>query len=676
MITGDTVNLRSGPGLGYKVLGQITQGTWVEVKEESSGWVRVLYNSKEYWVAGWLIEIDLQSKNLVAIVNGSIVNLRRGPGTEYSVLSTVKKGERLKALGKRGDWIRVERSDGTNCWISAEFVILETAESPKKPLPPIDPSKMLVYPLGDRVTVWQTAIKNGDIVSYLTPSSPGRYLGTKGGWIWVMTGSGSKGWVPGSEVRLASPEDGDVFYKVSDGLWCMGKYQKSEVTASAVNVRSGPGTDYEVLDLVHKGDILLVLGKSGDWLNIISPKGKVGWVASWLTGGVEPASCPFSVTVEASEAVRRVTVTGTFDSAAILPGPVENSILVSTSIFFENRGTLGIGAYEFDHIELATSDFKIVFNEKPNYRVAEMAPGRVVLDFSPAVPQIFAEQRDGRDVLTVSTLGYAWPEVKQSDNTVELFIPGASFSGIAPKAPGRFLKSIEIQPSPEGVRVIMVKQSGSSFALKKADNTLEAHFLSPGLRGKVITVDPGHGDTDSGAVGRTGLKEETVNLEVALRLKKLLEEAGAVVHITRDVGTLVTPPPDWNPSQEEYEGELAKRAAWTRSSDAFVSIHCDAHWISAVNGTSTYYSTRPLNSSSSLKLSAAIQRELTSALGSTNRGVMEADFFVLRQSHCPAALVEVGFLTNPEEESRLRDPVVLDRAALGIFRGLEAYFGR
>lgn len=676
MVTGDVVNLRSGPGLNYQVLGQVTQGTWVELKEERGGWARIVYRSKEYWIAGWLIEIDLQPKNLVAVVDASVVNLRRGPGTEYSVVSTVKRGERLKALAKRGEWIRVERSDGVKCWIHSDLVRLEAGAPPRKPLPPIDPSKMLVYPIGSRVTVWQTAIRNGDVVSYLTPSSPGRYLGTKGGWIWVMTESGQRGWVPGSEVRLVSPEDGDVFYKVSDGLWCMGKYQKSVITASAVNVRSGPGTTYAVIDLVRKGDVLLVLGRSGDWLNVISPAGKVGWVASWLTGGVEPTSCPFSVTVEASEALRRVTVTGAFDSAAILPGPVENSILVSTSIFFENRGTLGIGAYEFDHIELATSDFKIVFNEKPSYRITELGPGRVVLDFSPSLTQVAAEQRDGRDVLIVKTLGYAWPEVKEYGDTVEFFIPGASFSGTPPRAPGRYLKSVDIRSSPQGVRMIMTKQPGTSFILRKADNTLEAHFLSPGLRGKVITIDPGHGETDSGAVGSTGLKEETVNLEVAIRLKKLLEEAGAVVHMTRERGTAVTPPPDWNPTQEEYEGELAKRAAWSRSSDAFVSIHCDAHWISAVKGTSTYYSTRPLNSSSSEKLSRAIQRELTSALGSVHRGVMEADFFVLRHSHCPAALVEIGFLTNPEEEARLRDPEVLDRAALGIFRGLETYFGR
>ena len=181
------------------------------------------------------------------------------------------------------------------------------------------------------------------------------------------------------------------------------------------------------------------------------------------------------------------------------------------------------------------------------------------------------------------------------------------------------------------------------------------------LKGKVILVDPGHGGADPGATGYSGLQEKVVTLAVGKHLEALLTEAEAKVIMTRTGDQSVS---------NTKRIEKANKA----EADVYVSIHANAYTNEESNGTETHYCEKNKNSDASRFLAHQLQRELVSALKLRDRGVKKNSFFVLTNTEMPAALVELAFLTNQEEEELLRDAKIHKKSAEALFRGLEAYF--
>jgi N-acetylmuramoyl-L-alanine amidase CwlD len=171
-----------------------------------------------------------------------------------------------------------------------------------------------------------------------------------------------------------------------------------------------------------------------------------------------------------------------------------------------------------------------------------------------------------------------------------------------------------------------------------------------------VTLDPGHGGDDNGAVGTAGTREKDVTLGIAERLSKVMQRHGMSVQMTRmrDLEILLRPRVD-----------MANRD----ESDVFVSIHANSmgrhHQI---RGIETYY-----YSDESYPLARAIHQQLVTQLKQPDRGVRKNNFYVVHHTKMPAALVEIGYLSNPQEEALIRDPVYQERAAQAIFDGVQAF---
>jgi len=172
-------------------------------------------------------------------------------------------------------------------------------------------------------------------------------------------------------------------------------------------------------------------------------------------------------------------------------------------------------------------------------------------------------------------------------------------------------------------------------------------------------IDPGHGGNDSGAVGPSGAKEKDINLAVAERLHLLMSESGIEAYMTR-IG--------------DEEVSLAKRAekANNISADYFISIHCNAANSPTAHGTETYHYPGSVKGRA---LAQAVQQELVSATGLADRGVKEANFYVLRMTAMPAILVELAFLSNPEEERLLATSAFQEKCARAIWAGVKKATG-
>ena len=224
----------------------------------------------------------------------------------------------------------------------------------------------------------------------------------------------------------------------------------------------------------------------------------------------------------------------------------------------------------------------------------------------------------------------------------------------------------------------------------KEDMQLRAHV--PRMR---IVVDAGHGGWDLGTVGRRGLLEKDLVLEIAQRLGKLLESRlGSEVIYTR---------------QDDNYVPLDERAGIANQvqADLFISVHANYSDLPSARGVETYYTnffsapgskeiearengskTPVIGGMSSVelrgrieqsrRLAASVQRSLYATLsasnpGLRNRGIKEAGFVVLTESSMPGILAEVSFVSSPSDEQRLRSDGYREQIAEALYKGIARY---
>ncbi len=219
---------------------------------------------------------------------------------------------------------------------------------------------------------------------------------------------------------------------------------------------------------------------------------------------------------------------------------------------------------------------------------------------------------------------------------------------------------------------------------------------------KTIVIDPGHGGSDRGAKGPSGLLEKNITLAIAKELKSIIER-------NLPVRVVLTRTEDVNLSLEDRAS-----IANNQKADMFISIHANASYRKSAHGSETYFlslhasdeETRRLayfeNNSDKLEheilpenvediklilwdlaqtsylkqssqLAESIQNELNYLLGTTNRGIKQAPFKVLSNVAMPAVLIEVAFISNPEEEKKLSSQKFQRQVALAIYRGIINY---
>ena len=192
-----------------------------------------------------------------------------------------------------------------------------------------------------------------------------------------------------------------------------------------------------------------------------------------------------------------------------------------------------------------------------------------------------------------------------------------------------------------------------------------------GLRGRKITIDPGHGGSDSGAIGPTGVMEKSVTLRVAQELRRLLVAEGATVYMTRETDTEVSPKGADASDIEELQARCD--IPNQNGSDIFVSIHMDSFTNGAAKGTTGYYYS--LGSKRSRELADKIRSGVIDQLGTQSRGTQSCNFYVVKHTDMPATLVEVAFISNPSEERLMNSEAGIKKAAQGIADGIADFFG-
>ena len=192
------------------------------------------------------------------------------------------------------------------------------------------------------------------------------------------------------------------------------------------------------------------------------------------------------------------------------------------------------------------------------------------------------------------------------------------------------------------------------------------------LEGKIICIDAGHGGGDAGAIGPTGVTEKSVTLRVALRLQELLEEAGAQVVMTRTTDKAVSRKGDKASAIEELHArcDIANKS----KAEIFISIHADSFTNPAARGSTGYYYSKT-EGTKAKRLADAVRRGVCEQLRTPSRGTQPCNFYVVRYTEMAATLVELAFISNVDEEKLLDSDEGIEKAAQGIFDGIQDYFG-
>lgn len=205
------------------------------------------------------------------------------------------------------------------------------------------------------------------------------------------------------------------------------------------------------------------------------------------------------------------------------------------------------------------------------------------------------------------------------------------------------------------VRVVIDLKQPVKYSIVPNSASIGFELRSP--EEKIVVIDPGHGGKDPGAISVSGRYEKDLNWETALKVVALLEnEPNLSVKLTRNDDTYVA-----LNDRVEFANNL--------NADLYLSIHANAlPGRPEINGTETYY-TR----ADSLEFANLVHKQLLSATGFTDRRVRYNDFRVTKYTTMPAALIEVGYLTNSVEEKTMYDPDFQQKVAEGIATAIKEY---
>lgn len=179
----------------------------------------------------------------------------------------------------------------------------------------------------------------------------------------------------------------------------------------------------------------------------------------------------------------------------------------------------------------------------------------------------------------------------------------------------------------------------------------------------VVIIDPGHGGTDSGAIGINGIQEKDMVFKIAKKIVSLNESLFGKyyeIYLTRYTDTLIS---------LEDRAKLAR----TVNADLFVSLHCNHSGNPSAKGVEVYVPRYGEHLQESILLAYQLQKGMRQNIGLKSRGVKFANFQVLRETmdYCPTVLVELGFLSNRDEAQHLTEGENILAVALSILSGLK-----
>ncbi|MFD0047900.1 SH3 domain-containing protein [Actinomycetes bacterium NPDC127524] len=556
------------------------------------------------------LNVKGESSKKITVPSGS-VNVRQGPGLTFPVITKISSGENYEVAGEDGDWYKIHTSSGE-------------------------------------------------------------------GWVanWLVTASSSE---KQAETALSSG--------------------KGTITGSSVRVRTGPGTDFQIVGKLKKGTAVSIIETSGTWVSIASQDYN-GWIsAEFITAGVKEKEKKKEK--QQSSSGKTGTITGNhinLRSAPSLNGGVLGKLSKNeiVSVISEEEGWVQIQA-ENTAGWVSHQYIRINGDKKKQKRdaLAKITADELIVHETPSLlGKVNGVVHSGKSFPILDELGNMtkikisdsksgwvmnWFTVRENvkaqtpkkddfkNSTAEIIHDGTSIR----KSPDTDAAIVKRAHTGETYKILDVKKNwckiqlssgktayvaGWVISIKGSMQQIEKEGIEKYLTGKTIVLDPGHGGRDNGTTGMRGTLEKNLTLRTALLVSAKLRGAGANVILTRSNDTYIP---------------LTSRVATSHihNADAFVSMHYDSTHDELVSGLTTYY-----YHDYQQQLAKALNSSLQSSLQVKNRGWRVGDYHVIRENKRAAALIELGYLSNPAEEVMITSDSYQETLAQSIYTGLARYF--
>ncbi|WP_455676122.1 SH3 domain-containing protein [Pradoshia sp.] len=528
--------------------------------------------------------------------------------------------------------------------------------------------------IGDKlINVREGAGLDYPIIAKVEEGDRFKVLSREGEWIKIQVSDEKEGWVaewlvtPKKDISKTSGTAPSLGYTTADGL----------------RIRKGPGTDYPVVSILQNNTQVEIIGQSGSWVEFETSSGRGFISQEYIRTGSQSLS------------FGRITADSVhLRSAPSLSADILGKIKKGSSaeIIKEENGWTNI-QYQGKSYWISSQ----YITKKGSSTSAE----QLNVEITASSLNVRSSAKIGSTVIGTVKKGNTYEVVSQNDRWYQIKLEDGQKGWIAAwyarpsdKQASKKLNmerdervtitqdSINIRTGPgtnhpiakvaakgDSYKFIGMKKDwalvqmpdGStgyiaSWLLTPKDSPVEPASNGNGsLAGKLIVLDAGHGGTDSGAIGTSGHFEKQLTLRTALLLSTKLKQEGASVLLTRNGDQYIT---------------LSDRALLSnqQAADAFISIHYDSTADMGAGGITTYYT-----QDQQQELALHIQRNLVKNTSPKDRGVRQASLRVLRENKQPAVLVELGYISNPSEESLLHTSHYQERVTDGLLNGLKSF---
>lgn len=466
------------------------------------------------------------------------------------------------------------------------------------------------------------------------------------------------------------------------------KEETITIEGSIVNARSGPGTVYKVIQKLTKGNVYTVIDKKQDWTKIQLSNSEEGWVSNELISQNKSIADSEKGYVNTDTLRVRSSASTSSDMIGQLSKNEEVTIIGEENewLKIEYDGQTGYvyksyitAAQEISdessslsppHAMITTS--ALIVKNKPK------ASGKEIATIKKGETYSIIDEENNWIKLQVSKEVAGWiPKwnaeiVSKPEETSKKGIVTVLYDHVPLRKKASIHSDVKIYAE-KGEELKVTAIEGNMYEVKLswgrkayvAGWLVEASEALPQLtkegeyhsfENKLFVIDPGHGGNDSGTIGANGTFEKDLALYTAVLLKDKLERTGATVILTREEDTYVS---------LEERVQLAN----AYHPDAYISIHYDSADQAEIQGITQYY-----YHSSQKGLAVAIDKSMEDYNITKNRGSRFGNYQVLRHNSFPSVLLELGYLSNHEEESTVISPQFQEQITTAIYEGLVKYF--
>ena len=272
IVTASSLNVRSGPSTKNHIVGMVVKGTKLTILGTQGSWYRISLNGKDGYVHGNYVKLETSKNETTpppantvigkATVTASSLNVRNGAGTSHKKIGSLTKGKQVELLEKTGSWYKIKYGSGTG-YVHGNYLKLNSSGTTNPTPPSTPPSNNTVI---GRATVTASSLNvrsgagtSNKKIGSLAKGKQVELLEKTGSWYKIKYGNGT-GYVDGKYLKLTSDSE------TSRGT----EQRTGTVTASSLNVRTGPGTKYSRVGLLYRGAKVSITGESGSWYKIKS----------------------------------------------------------------------------------------------------------------------------------------------------------------------------------------------------------------------------------------------------------------------------------------------------------------------------------------------------------------------------------------------------------------------